>query len=298
MSQSVPEDGPSHRTPEGTASMSPLQARIVWWSGIVVCLISAAIYASLLYTAATDADTTAALTEQLSNPNGLRSRRHTSAFAIYAAIAILGLILGAFCIAMSDVSRRSTGEVTVSYRVSLTDKGGYAVPVRPVAVPWQIGWIVLLAAAFVVIDPVQRTVGVLAPSTDPGIALQVLIILPAVLVSALCGATATSLVKKLSYPGQLRRHPERALSPKLGGAARWWLFKPRSDLLVGAFAGVFAGYSVTHASTGSTGASIATGVVAVLFAAGAVTLALQFWRTGEPLMVLTLTEPIGNPRLA
>jgi hypothetical protein len=289
------DDGPNHRTPEGQPAMTPRVARIVWWCGIVVCAISALIYAWLLYVTATDPVTTTSLTEQLSNPNGLRSRRNSSAFGTFVAVALVGMFLGAFTVGLTDISRRSTGEVQVSYRVSTTNPGGYAVPVRPVSVAWQVGWLVLLAALFVVIDPVQRTAGVLAPGTNPTFALQVLIILPAIIISALWGATATSLVKKLSYPGQVRRHPDRARSPKVGGAARWWLFKRRTDLIVGAFAGVFAGYMVTHASTGAVGAAIATGVFAVLFGAAAVTLAFQFWRTGQPLMVLTLTEPMSGP---
>ena len=284
----------SHAAPEGEASadMSPRVRRILWWSGLVVCLVAAAVYAALIHVALTDPDTTANLTERIRNRTGRASGRNTSALAIFAAVALVGLMIGTFCLGLADVSRRRSGKSSITAYTSPLRRGGYAYPVRPIGTGWQTLWIVLLAAAFFVIDPLQRATGVLAAGAAPNTALQVLLFLPGLFFSGLAGAVATSLVKKLSYPGQVRRHAERALSPR-PGFVRTVLYLWRLDLAVGALAGVFLGAVASLAVSGSTVAAVVFFVLFVIVGGCAATMSLQFWRTGEPLMVTTLSRPVG-----
>ena len=176
---------------------------------------------------------------------------------------------------------------------SRKSRGGFAYPVRPISPAWHIGWIVLLAIAFILIDPFQRASGVLSTNAHPGDALQVLLFLPGVLFSGLAGAAVTSLVKKLSYPGQVRRHPDRSRSPR-PGMARTWLYLWRFDLTVGALAGVLFGAVLSAASAGFPVAAVTFGVLSIAVGFFAVLLTLQFWRTGEPLMVTTIPRTAGN----
>ena len=257
-----------------------------WWIGLVLIAVCTVFYVWLIVQAIADAPPARSVFDRLENrlsDNPLPEPKQPE-FPGAGALVLVGLILGVLCAGIGDVTRRSTQPmITIPRRV-------FAYPVRPVSVGWQILWIGVLVVVFLFIDPVQRLVGILSSSAPTSTALQVLVSLPALAISAAAGAATVSLIKKLSYAGQLRRHPKGSFTYTQRGA--WsWLFVWRTDLAFGAVAGVLLGSVASFLAVGQIILAGTSFFFCLIFGGVAVLLAFQFWRTGESLAVTTIPAP-------
>jgi hypothetical protein len=246
----------------------------------VLLLGSALVYTLLIVIFVTDGPGIGFLSY---DPPGTRS------VAVGAGLAIVlggAFLTGAWLLVVLDIVQRQTRRRAPVDTLKSMFSNVIRYPVRPLATAEHSGWIVAFAVLYVIGYPFQLVGGVLAPGLLDGVGhpavLHVLVLLPALTAAAASAATLVSLLKKLDYPGQLRRHPPSGAKPSTG-----WiytaLYRRRLDLVLAAVGGAILGFAALPASTGS---HAATGLLAAaglaLFGCAAV-LGRQYWRTGKPL---------------
>jgi hypothetical protein len=246
----------------------------------VLLLGSALVYTLLIVIFVTDGPGIGLLSY---DPPGTRS------VAVGAGLAIVlggAFLTGAWLLVVLDIVQRQTRRRAPVDTLKSMFSNVIRYPVRPLATAEHSGWIVGFAVLYAIGYPFQLVGGVLAPGLLDGVGhpaiLHVLVLLPALTAAAASAATLASLLKKLGYPGQLRRHPSSGAKPSTG-----WiytaLYRRRLDLVLAAVGGAVLGFAALPASTGS---AAATGLLAAaglaLFGCAAI-LGRQYWRTGKPL---------------
>jgi hypothetical protein len=193
----------------------------------------------------------------------------------------LGLVFaaGAWLLAAVSINRRQTGrrspiDTFRSMRAVLRH------PPRPVHLRTQVAWVVALVGAVYMSWPFQMMFGVLRPEVLAGAehatVLEAVVMIPALGALGAAAAAVVSLIKRLSYPSQVRRHPKRT-NVQRASRWNWWLHRQRADLTL-AFVGGALLFLMTMSS--SMWLALAPGATLILLAAA---LSTQFWRSGERL---------------
>ena len=278
------------------ATIGSRAARVLAIVGSALAIAATVAYGWLIAQAITDPGALTILNSDLRRTSGRTGPYNTSTLITIEALSVLGFLLGVVCLGMADVSRRRVGRASYTKAPGYVSGSGFQYPVRPIGWGWQVLWIALLALGWVLAYAVPYSLGVLRPGTEGYLFLLILLFIPLTLSAATCLAAVASLVKKLSYGGQLHRHPDHPTSPKRG-ALRTFLYLWRGDLALAAVGGFLAGISIWPATTGQ--AIVAVGFLfwgALFFIAG-VAFGLQYWRTGEPLALVTITRPPANGAL-
>jgi hypothetical protein len=246
----------------------------------VLLIGSALLYTLLIVIFVTDGPGIAVLSYQLPG---------TRAVAVGAGLGILlgaGFLTGAWLLVVLDIVQRQTRRRAPVDTLKSMFNNLIRYPVRPLGTAEHAGWAVGFAVLYVIGYPFQLIGGLLAPGVLDGIGhplvLHTLVLFPALTAAAASCATLVSLLKKLSYPGQLRRHPSRSAT-----AASGWLhtalYRQRLDLVSAALGGAVLGFAALPASTGATEVAGLLAAVGTVFVGVAVALGLQFWRIGETL---------------
>ncbi|PXA72099.1 hypothetical protein [Cryobacterium arcticum] len=281
-------------TPERTSS--PLAARReatarflrnqLRTTALVLLIGSASLYTLIVAGVATDAPVAAWLMTRVLVPTGGGG---WGGMTIAVALAVLLgalFLLGAWLLVVLDIVRRQLSRRAPVDTAKSIFTNVLRYRVRPLGAQVHTLWAAGFAALYYLSYPFQLSRGLLTPEVlarvQNPIELQMLVLMPGLTMAAAAAATLVSLIKKLSYPGQLRRHPltRAKAAPSL---IRTLLFAQRADLTLGAIGGVVLGFAAMPLSTGDLEVAGLLAVFGAALIGAAVILALQFWRTGERL---------------
>ena len=239
--------------------------------------------ALIVWVLATDAPGAAWLATEVYLPGRVRGGFHPLALGL-ALPLLLAFGYGVYMLVHLNVESRQVGRVDPIYRFSTIINTALTYPVRPLSIGVHLAWVALPAALFYVGYPLQLRAGLLTPEAldrmaHPG-SVYWLIAMPAISALGLAAAVLLSVIKKLSYPGQLRRHPGPVTPTQ---RATYVLFEQRADLSLAFLGGLIAGVAPLRLSLGDATSAQVLVVIGGLFFAVAVVMALQFWRTGKRL---------------
>lgn len=199
---------------------------------------------------------------------------------VIALTAGFGFLTGVWLLFLFSISGRQP-DAAVQYQTFRRLMSCINRPVLAISVRRHVSWVVILLAIFVFVYPAQRAFGVLS-APDSGRyadALLALVLAPAIAAVGAATATLVSVVKKLSYPGQLRRHPHVEPTPRRGVTPGR---RQGLDLVVAFAGGSLLILALLAEPDDAAGAAllVVPGVVAILLG---VVMAFQAWRQSEPL---------------
>ncbi|NOJ64133.1 MULTISPECIES: hypothetical protein [unclassified Arthrobacter] len=258
--------------------------------GLILVVVSVAGYASLILLTAAGGSSAGFLAASW-DLSGIGFDPQLPRTFYFAAAAVVGFLIGSWLLLIHSISSRQPDAV-VQYQSFPRLLHSVNRPVLPIGLPLHCAWVALLLGLYVLLLPVQQEYGVLSPRNLVlnEQHLYLLLIVPAIAAVGAATATFVSVIKKLSYPGQMRRHPNFVQTKPKPYFYRNDRRGQGLDLAVAFIGGVLLFLGLFAGSRDYVGAALLMipGVITIVIA---IVMAFQTWRRGEPLYLEPATEP-------
>lgn len=282
----VPDAPP---TTEEIAVSARLRSRVLA-AGLILVIVSAGGYASLILLTAAGGSSAGFLAAAWDLSGiGFDERWPRTLYLAFASA--IGFLTGSWLLLLHSISARQP-DAAVQYQSFPRLLHSINRPVVPLSLTLHCAWVALLLALYVFLLPVQQQYGVLSPRTLVlnEQHLYLLLIVPAIVTVGAATATMVSVIKKLSYPGQLRRHPDFVQTKRKPYFYRNDRRGQGLDLSVAFIGGALLFLALFAGSRDFVGAALLM-VPGVITIGIAIVLAFQTWRRGEPLYLEPAKEP-------